>query len=151
MYLIGGPNFIEGFFWSWFGCVSLGLSGCEVCILIGRGLDWAGWVRGNIMAPKFVEGTHTDNIMAPRFGILGRPLWPWPVLLYFESSKLDPLISAFQHLAQLPAAGLIFGHAATETDPRLLRCKRMLMRRREARPPQLLIFVLRRTTPLAPR
>ena len=37
-----------------------------------------------------------------------------------------------------------------ETDPRLLRYKRMLMRRHEARPPQLLIFVLCRATPLPP-
>ena len=77
------------------------------------------------MAPKFEEGTRWDPAYGQHHGpklcggnplgtrILRRPLWPWPVLLYFEGSKLDPLISAFQHLVQLPAAGLIFGHVAT--------------------------------------
>ena len=65
MQLIGGPNFIEGFFWSWFGCVSWGLSGCEVCIFIWKGVEATSWPQNLRREPA---GTpHTDNIMAPSF------------------------------------------------------------------------------------
>ena len=109
MQLIGGPNFIEGFFWSWFGCVSWGLSGCEVCIFIWKGVEATSWPQNLRREPA---GTpHTDNIMAPSFvegtrwepGLCGRG----------RCCCILRVRNWTQHLVQLPAAGLIFGHVAT--------------------------------------
>ena len=77
----------------------------------------------------------------------------------FETGPSDQRISAFGLAASSRIDFWSCGHHSdksvgrcqlAETDPRLLRCKRMLMRRHEARPPQLLIFVLCRATPLPP-
>ena len=109
-------KFYPRIFWNWFGCVSWGLNGCEVCVLIWKGVEATSWPQNlwrepagnprtdNIMAASFVEGTRWEPACSG--GFCGRSRCCCIL-------KLDPLISAFQHLAQLPAAGLIFGHVAT--------------------------------------
>ena len=98
---------------------------------------------GQHHGPKICGGNpHTGEASVAVAGVV--------VLRGFETGPSDQRISAVGPAASSRIDVWSCGHHSdksvercqlAETDPRLLRCKRMVMRRHQARPPQLLIFV----------
>ena len=154
-----------------FGVGLVGLAGIWVDVkfafLFGKGLKqhhgpkiWGGNPLGpRIRTTSWPQALWREPVGNPHTAEASVAVAGVVVFWGFETGPSDQRISAFGPATSSRIDFWSCGHHSdksvgrcqlAETDPRLLRCKRMLMRRHEARPPQLLIFVLCRATPLPP-